>query len=164
MKRIKMKMKVIFSQYWTLATSGFSEMKLEYRAVSRTDMVSGAAGKIEVAYLNTFLRIAKGNGRIRSMKRAISATRSRKTWKSWSAWIRRRRAFAASQLDREHAGKSAYQGVVERHLGLLVAVCLCFVEFGDIVVVLLLKSKGKGTDLEKQELGELCRCTRGVTC
>jgi len=30
--------------------------------------------------VNTFLRIAKGNGIIRSMKRAISATRSRKTW------------------------------------------------------------------------------------
>ena len=28
MKRIKMKTKVIFSQYWTLATIGFSEMKL----------------------------------------------------------------------------------------------------------------------------------------
>ena len=31
------------------------------------------------SYVNTFLRIAKGNGMIRSMKRAISATRSRKT-------------------------------------------------------------------------------------
>jgi hypothetical protein len=28
MKRIKMKTKVIFNQYWTLATMGFSEMKL----------------------------------------------------------------------------------------------------------------------------------------
>jgi hypothetical protein len=79
MKSIRMKMKVIFSQYWTLATRGFSEMKLESQTVSQTDMVTRVEETEGGAYVNTFLRIAKGNGRIRSMKRAISATRSRNT-------------------------------------------------------------------------------------
>ena len=57
--------------------------------------------------MNTFLRIAKGSGMIKSMKRAISVTRSRKTWS------------LAYQYDGRRAERPvhAYQGVVERHGG-----------------------------------------------
>jgi hypothetical protein len=80
MKRIKMKTKVIFNQYWTLATMGFSEMKLGAGVLAAGgNREDGEGWRLGAAYVNTFLRIAKGNGMIRSMKRAISATRSTKT-------------------------------------------------------------------------------------
>jgi hypothetical protein len=40
---------------------------------------------LDLAYVNIFRRIAKGSGRMRSTKRPISATRSRKTLERWSA-------------------------------------------------------------------------------
>lgn len=57
---------------------GFSEMKLGVGGLS-VEGNRGGGESLGTAYVNTFLRIAKGNGMIRSMKRAISATRSKKT-------------------------------------------------------------------------------------
>jgi hypothetical protein len=44
-----------------------------------------AGGEFGRTYVNSLLRIVKGSGKIRSMKRAISATRSKKTWSQRSA-------------------------------------------------------------------------------
>jgi hypothetical protein len=65
----------------------------------------GSAEKTVRAYVNTLLRMAKGNGRIRSMKRAISATRSRKTWDRCQSLGAAWEAATASQLDEKHTGE-----------------------------------------------------------
>jgi hypothetical protein len=59
--------------------------------------------------VNTFLRIAKGNGMIRSMKRPISATRSTKTCGHGQFWFWVTRLPAVSQLD----GQLIAQGEAE---------------------------------------------------
>lgn len=78
-----MKMNVIFNPYCNFAIIGFSEMKL-FACVSRFYSRSRARVRLMVdwsegSYVNIFLRRVKGRGTMRSMKRAISATRSRKT-------------------------------------------------------------------------------------
>ena len=58
---------------------GFSEMKLGAGVLAAGSHEDEEGYGLGAAYVNTFLRMAKGNGMIRSMKRAISATRSTKT-------------------------------------------------------------------------------------
>lgn len=69
-----MKIKVIFIPYCNFATSGLSLLRC-------CECVARGIGE-EQSYMkvNIFLRIVNGRGTIRSMKRAISATRRRKTY------------------------------------------------------------------------------------
>lgn len=70
-----MKMKVIFSPYCNLATSGFSEMKLQACQYFSCHEVSRRSR----TYVKILLLIVKGSGTMRREKTTISATRRRKT-------------------------------------------------------------------------------------
>lgn len=76
-------MKVILRPYWSFATMGFSEMNLLQYIVSHpgtlktaSTAVCGGAG----SYVNSFRLTVNGRGMMRTMNRAISDMRRRKTW------------------------------------------------------------------------------------
>lgn len=69
-----MKMKVIFIQYWILATTGFSEMKL-HPLVQGSPATQGRAE----TYVKILRLTLKGSGMIRSINSAISNTSNKKT-------------------------------------------------------------------------------------
>ena len=83
------------------------------------------------AYVKIFRLTVKGRGMMRSMNKAISATRSMNTWKDLLAiasafrqarrlWESRRASFR--QIVRFDEGTATYQCEVERHLDVVVGV------------------------------------------